>query len=1343
MNQQRSRRFRTAKDAEESRRKAIAKGEELPKEAAFDSNCITPGTEFMARLSEQLKYFIAKKISDDASWAGVKVILSGHEVPGEGEHKIMEFIRAYKVSSEYLPNTRHCLYGLDADLMMLGLLSHEPHFALLREEVTFGGRGGKKKTSATSDPDNQNFYLMYLSIFREYLDLEFSSLRDSLSFEYDMERIIDDFILLSFFVGNDFLPHLPGLHINEGALASFFTIYKAVLPKLSGYINTEGHLNLERLEELLKHIAEMEREQFLELRADLNYVDEKRKPRANDFLPTEKKSNFNMPLRDKKFIMALAKELGVSYGIISDPDESESAKEQNLNLWWDSDDDQSDEESNMARMRVIKRYDKVPIVDEDALAVSMAEEAKQKFEAEFSQWKRDYYKEKLEFDPYLHPAKLSEVVFKYVEGLQWVLFYYYRGVPSWGWFYPFHYAPKITDLVDLKRFHPIEFEIGTPFLPFYQLMGVLPAASKSLIPSALRDLMTDPNSPIADFYPLDFELDLNGKKQDWEAVVKIPFIDEHRLVQTLKAREAILTSDEKKRNSFNRAILFEKVSGMNPYIYPSSLPGRFPDIAACLAKLTFVDITSPKNPNCGIMPGSFRGRQLRAGFPSLQTLPHTATLGFHGVNVFNSESSRESVVISISNQHEGKSIDGLALNMIGKRVFVGWPFLQESIICSVIDELFAYSVSENAGRRDLVKTPNGHIAQDRFYNSSERIENLYSKRFGTLLGPIEVIVGVRLFRGMKLKEDGSMEKDFGEVSCNESDFALQTLVVGPHFEDPRYRELPPPLLADEFPIGSNVFFLGNINYGALAEVRGHSPDGLCLRLFDLNVTRSIAQSYEQLDKYLPSFKVSKSIGASALAISKITSSLQVVAKNGDQRTNIGLNLKFDGKGRKVLGYSRKSESGWEYSQKAFELIREYKTLFPEIFLALEKKSRQDFYNEIDFFHRDIAHEKMAAVKEWLKGKGVKDFDRVPLDARALPKEYIGQLEKAVDGLYAEATIPSKLKSTIIKNVPRAASMKPAHVKQRLDGQNFDLGERILYALDSGSVPLAARGTIVGINGKSLDVVFDFPFMGGHTLDGRCSANRGMSVHRDQVINTTRPQPPKSVLSLFNNRVPDRIPGNPLLSTQQREALSTKKPFEPASAPPKNAWSQSSPKIETPEQESSGKRQDTRQDTRQPQNNVNNRRIPQKKREPPVPAPGKQLYDQHRQSVQPGINVNQAQSSDADKDALALSLKSILHIGEGSQPENLSGPEAALMSSMKSTVSTANPTQAVGTSQNDIASQILASLRTDVPNATSRTPYGSAANWRSSLKTPTIQKNANAPNALTDSAITTTPEEDID
>ena len=45
--------------------------------------------------------------------------------------------------------------------------------------------------------------------------------------------------------------------------------------------------------------------------------------------------------------------------------------------------------------------------------------------------------------------------------------------------------------------------------------------------------MYDPNSPILDFYPLEFEQDLNGKKQEWEAIVKIPFIDQARLLHAM------------------------------------------------------------------------------------------------------------------------------------------------------------------------------------------------------------------------------------------------------------------------------------------------------------------------------------------------------------------------------------------------------------------------------------------------------------------------------------------------------------------------------------------------------------------------------------------------------------------------------------------------------------------------------------------------------------------------------------------------------------------------------------------------------------------------------------------
>ena len=179
LNQQRSRRFASARDREAELKSLEEQGKQFDRDKIFDSNVITPGTPFMARVSLHFQYFIRKKIKEDPLWQRLKVIYSGYEVPGEGEHKIIEYIRVEKMSPTHDPNTRHVMYGLDADLIMLALLSHEPHFALLREQVDFQAfrRGPRATKQLTKKLQKTKWQLLHISTLREYLDLEFSSVR--------------------------------------------------------------------------------------------------------------------------------------------------------------------------------------------------------------------------------------------------------------------------------------------------------------------------------------------------------------------------------------------------------------------------------------------------------------------------------------------------------------------------------------------------------------------------------------------------------------------------------------------------------------------------------------------------------------------------------------------------------------------------------------------------------------------------------------------------------------------------------------------------------------------------------------------------------------------------------------------------------------------------------------------------------------------------------------------------------------------------------------------------------------------------------------------------------------
>ncbi|XP_021895112.1 5'-3' exoribonuclease 3-like [Carica papaya] len=259
MNHQRSRRFRAAKEALKTKRITAFKSRTgksllLEQNVKMDSNVITPGTEFMELLSSALRYYIHLRMNDDLRWQGIKVVLSDSSVPGEGEHKIMSYIRLQRNLPGFDPNTRHCLYGLDADLIMLSLTTHEIHFTILREcgcakskvgnNLNKSFRGQKRKRNSKKKQLVQRnmgdyfkklrFQFVKTWVLREYLSMDMMISNPGVN--TDMERLIDDFVFICLFVGNDFLPNLPTFEVSKGALNLLLKIYRDEFVERGGYL---------------------------------------------------------------------------------------------------------------------------------------------------------------------------------------------------------------------------------------------------------------------------------------------------------------------------------------------------------------------------------------------------------------------------------------------------------------------------------------------------------------------------------------------------------------------------------------------------------------------------------------------------------------------------------------------------------------------------------------------------------------------------------------------------------------------------------------------------------------------------------------------------------------------------------------------------------------------------------------------------------------------------------------------------------------------------------------------------------------------------------------------------
>ncbi|XP_011256685.1 5'-3' exoribonuclease 1 isoform X2 [Camponotus floridanus] len=1070
INQQRGRRFRAAKDAEVQEAKAKAKGLEIPKEKRFDSNCITPGTLFMAKLGEQLKLFVEYKVSMDDTWKKCKILFSGSEVPGEGEHKIMDYIRYMKASKDYNCNSRHCLYGLDADLIMLGLCSHEPNFSLLREEVKFG------KQQVKMTPEETKFCLLHLSLLREYIEHEFSPIKDKLLFPFDIEKIIDDWVLMGFLVGNDFIPHLPNLHIANGALPILYRAYMEVLPTLDGYINEAGTLKLDRFEKFMENLSHLDLEQFNEHYADLKYFESKtgRRPNETERHVYKKSEDDDIAIPQK----------------IQDKDLDAVIKNTTEMSLGHFDDDED--------------YNDMDTIDMDIIDDESDSDI---YNMEFVQHKRDYYMNKLEYKN-VDAEVLRSQAEGYVRAIQWNLGYYYHGCCSWSWYYPHHYAPYISDIKDFKDLK-LEFELGEPFLPFQQLLAVLPAYSKDLLPMAFQTLLTEESSPIINYYPHDFKTDLNGKKQEWEAVVLIPFIDEKLLVAAMQPHLSKLTADEDARNRHGPMCLYmysdEIRSTQKATIY-------FPEFTNC-AQLTSInrdEIFVPREQLIrGLSPG-FNLELYYPGFPILRHLQHTAHLERARVKVFQQPSMGENMIVSIISE-ETPNLTTLASKLLGKSVYIGWPHLKEAFVIGVTDSDVKFSLinpSDGYSDNNLKKEDVKDLLAAEWNTQRKQIKETYMSRLGIDVGETNVLLYARTYLGNKyvfgVQGKVTIEKQWSDYPTA---YAYQTVVkdISVYSKKlPVYKTM-----HDIFIPGTFCFMLGHPYYGAMGEVMQYKDYPKPRRIkISIKTTKEptfevIKQAYaQQKTRYMHGSIAAQRLGISSHLLSRITGTIYVIQTSKEEvaKYNVGLNLKFNKKNEEIPGYTRKENGQWLYSAKAIELIRNYMMKCPNLFERLAQNVTNDIFQEEELFNKES--DELKDTVAWLKTQ-LNGIESRACGMDIVETEFVKQIEQEIE----EYLKIQNIKEVFIQVKPQLLFKPGLHLRSVPPDPNSQtrLFDRIRCVRNGFSVPLGVKGTIIGIRKANnpadimYDVLFDQPFIGGLTLSG-CSASRGYRLAATDFVN---------------------------------------------------------------------------------------------------------------------------------------------------------------------------------------------------------------------------------------------------
>lgn len=335
----------------------------------WDTNAITPGTHFMKTLNIELNKWIQNNTNN------IKIILNDSSIRGEGEHKILDYLK----SNRKLDNYINIIYGLDADLIMLSLLSEYNNLYLLRERTEY-------------NIENINDEYIYLNIPK----LKEKIIANSNIDVNNTDQFIRDYIFICFFLGNDFIKHLPGFQLRYNGLDKLLECYNKLQEEYHGYffiIHLDS--NLIYLPFFKEFIKLLEKAEWKQIESILN---------IRNIQSKKMEQNYGNIYREFKDIKG--RTLNDLYLVNENKETKEYYKE------------------------MLNNY---PILDRtDEINIFQSKDM----------WRDNYYK----YYNICHSLQGIESLCKeYFESLLWTTHYYFKGCHNWKQYYKYKFAPSVKD----------------------------------------------------------------------------------------------------------------------------------------------------------------------------------------------------------------------------------------------------------------------------------------------------------------------------------------------------------------------------------------------------------------------------------------------------------------------------------------------------------------------------------------------------------------------------------------------------------------------------------------------------------------------------------------------------------------------------------------------------------------------------------------------------------------------------------------------------------------------------------------------------------------------------------